>query len=270
MERFSIFSDGGGEKGSSAAGSCIVRDGKSGTEYRVAAFLGGATNNESEIFGGLLGFAVVRALAGAGGGAAVRWVSDSEYLLKSATGYINQWQRNGWKTAAKQPVKNQGLWRAYLALSQGITITAEHVYGHNGHPENEACDEACTWVRQNVGKSLRMTEGGIHFDIDAAGFEEGWRLVDGQAILEALRETNPDKTAIENLAEIVGGSVLSGAAADSSGAAAKRAETMLWSRLHGAVKAAEEAAAKIKDPDGAEIGQVLSRLAERAASRLTK
>lgn len=263
MERFLIFSDGGGDKGSNAAAACIVRDRQSGTEHRLAAYLGGATNNESEIFGGLMGFAVLQNVTEGAAGASVRWTSDSEYLLKSATGYINQWQRNGWKTAAKQPVKNQGLWRAYLALSQGISIAPEHVYGHNGHPENEACDSACTWVRRNIGDSARLSEYGIHFDIGVDGYEDGWRLINGQPVLDLLRSDNPDRTAIDELEKIVSG--LPAGISDPAGQA--RAELLLWSRLCDQLKGAEEAAAKIDGADAEEIREALLRMTEQAAGK---
>jgi ribonuclease HI len=266
MERYLIFSDGGGEKGSNAAGACIVRDRQTGAEHRLAAYLGGATNNESEIFGGLMGFAVLRTALGAAAGASIRWVSDSEYLLKSATGYINQWQRNGWKTAAKQPVKNQGLWRTYLYLSQGLSIAPEHVYGHSGHPENEACDSACTWVRQNVGSSVRPNEVGIHFDIGIEGYEDGWRLIDGQALLEKLRDNNPERETIEGLEQLVLG--LPPIVADSNSQG--RAEALQWNKFANALRGAQEAAASLNGDDAEKIRNSLLRMAELAAAKAAR
>ena len=48
---------------------------------------------------------------------------------------------NGWKTASRQPVKNQELWQELHELNQRHTITWIWVKGHNGHPENERCDQ---------------------------------------------------------------------------------------------------------------------------------
>lgn len=173
---FELYSDGGAELGDSAAGACILRGGEK--EYRLVAFMGVGTNNEAEIFSALMGFAAIRALGAKD--VAVHWVSDSEYTLKSATQYIFNWQKNGWKTANRQPVKNQGLWRAYLDLVRGMKITPEHVRGHTGHPENEACDAACNYVRPQ-GVELLAAPG------EGALVDESWILVDGRSILDKIR-----------------------------------------------------------------------------------
>ena len=106
-------------------------------------------------------------------------------MLKSATGYINGWQKNGWKTADKKPVKNQGLWRSYLQLSAGIRVTPQHVRGHTGHEENEACDQACTWARMNGAELARRQAVPVELLIN--GDDENWFAFDGQEFLAALR-----------------------------------------------------------------------------------
>lgn len=195
---FEIFSDGGGERDSSAAGACIVRSVTEGLEAHLVLFLGGATNNEAEICGALCGFSFLQAgflrEAKKGGAVSIRWVSDSEYVLKSATQYIYGWLKNGWKTAGKKPVKNQGLWQAYLALSRGLKITAEHVFGHSGHPENEACDRVSTWTRGN-GESFLIEHG----DASTIPYNGGWLIYDGRAFLQALRSESPDPAAFSAL-----------------------------------------------------------------------
>lgn len=195
---YTLFSDGGGEKSSNSAGAAILET--PSARLQVVTYLGGATNNEAEIIGGLTGFAMLRALSG-GAPAAVRWVCDSEYVLKSATGYINTWRKNGWKTASKQPVKNRALWEAFLILSKGVGITPEHVRGHTGHAENESCDSACTWARMNAEEHLdRHGSGPVE---NAIGDDEpgSWFLIDGRPFLDAMREreTDPDGLDAEEL-----------------------------------------------------------------------
>lgn len=182
MKRVEVYSDGGGERGSTAAGACII-DTKDSKRERYVAALGGATNNESEIFAGLLGLAIAGSKYGE---IEVDWFSDSEYTLKSATNYIINWQRNGWRTANRQAVKNQGLWRAYLSISQKMKIHAHHVRGHSGHPENEECDQISTQIQtmqlngERLAREVTARDGNI------------WRLVDAREALEALRPNEPD------------------------------------------------------------------------------
>ena len=67
--------------------------------------------------------------------------SDSEYVVNAFNkGWIRNWQRNGWKTAAKKPVKNRELWEQMASLTGPLDITFVHVRGHSGDPMNELCD----------------------------------------------------------------------------------------------------------------------------------
>jgi len=67
--------------------------------------------------------------------------TDSEYLRQGITGWINNWKRNGWKTADRKPVKNVDLWQRLDAALAHHKVRWHWVRGHDGHPENERCDE---------------------------------------------------------------------------------------------------------------------------------
>jgi len=190
-----VYSDGGGERGSSAAAACII-DSERGRE-RIVVGLGGATNNESEIFGGLLGITIIAARSG--GSAVIDWYSDSEYTLKSASVYILNWQKNGWRTANRQAVKNLGLWRTYLEAKRNLTIHPHHVRGHSGHPENEECDRICTQV-QGLQLGRKLNPGLI-----TARDGNQWILLDGAQIMEALRDDEPDVLEFINWASDIQG-----------------------------------------------------------------
>ena len=56
------------------------------------------------------------------------------------TGWIDGWKRNGWRTAARKPVKNEDLWRALDEAVQRHDVTWHWVKGHAGHAENERAD----------------------------------------------------------------------------------------------------------------------------------
>ena len=67
--------------------------------------------------------------------------TDSEYLRKGITEWITKWKANGWKTAAKEPVKNADLWRLLDEARQRHKISWHWVKGHAGEAENERADE---------------------------------------------------------------------------------------------------------------------------------
>jgi ribonuclease HI len=67
--------------------------------------------------------------------------TDSRYVMDGLTKWIKGWQKNGWKTAAKQPVKNADLWQALLDAAKPHRIKWLWVKGHAGHPDNERADK---------------------------------------------------------------------------------------------------------------------------------
>lgn len=93
------------------------------------------TNNRMELT------AVIRGLAALSRPSSVELYSDSKYVLDGLKEWLPNWKRRGWKTAGKQPVKNQELWQELDALSSKHRVTFHWVKGHAGHPENERCDE---------------------------------------------------------------------------------------------------------------------------------
>ena len=93
------------------------------------------TNNRMELM------AAISALEALTRPSAITIVTDSAYVKNGVTGWIHGWKRNGWKTAAKKPVKNVELWQRLDAAQQRHSVTWEWVKGHAGHPENERADE---------------------------------------------------------------------------------------------------------------------------------
>ena len=67
--------------------------------------------------------------------------TDSEYVQKGITTWIDNWVRKGWKGANNQPIKNQDLWRELKEEEKRHNIRWEWVRGHAGHIENEKADE---------------------------------------------------------------------------------------------------------------------------------
>jgi ribonuclease HI len=67
--------------------------------------------------------------------------TDSQYVRKGITEWIGNWKKNGWKTAARKPVKNADLWMQLDEARQRHQVDWRWVKGHAGHPENERADE---------------------------------------------------------------------------------------------------------------------------------
>ena len=66
--------------------------------------------------------------------------TDSQYVRKGITEWIRNWKAKGWKTAARNPVKNKDLWVMLDELSQRHSVDWRWVKGHSGHEENERVD----------------------------------------------------------------------------------------------------------------------------------
>ena len=81
---------------------------------------------------------------------------DSQYVKDGITKWIHGWKRNGWKTAAKKPVKNVELWQALDEAIQRHKISWHWVKGHGGHPENERADEL---ARQGIADMKKPAAG---------------------------------------------------------------------------------------------------------------
>ncbi len=71
---------------------------------------------------------------------AVRFFTDSRYVQNGISLWLPGWKRSGWRTKAKQPVKNADLWRTLDTAAAKHRITWKWLKGHAGHGENERCD----------------------------------------------------------------------------------------------------------------------------------
>lgn len=79
----------------------------------------------------------------------VTMITDSEYVKNGITSWIIGWQRNGWRTKEKQPVKNAELWQELLALTNKHEMTWRWTKGHANDAENNRCDELANEAIRN-------------------------------------------------------------------------------------------------------------------------
>lgn len=92
------------------------------------------TNNRMEMM------AAIAALEALKRPSRITITTDSTYLRDGITKWVPGWRRNGWKTAAKQPVKNRDLWERLVTAAARHEVDWQWVRGHDGHPENERAD----------------------------------------------------------------------------------------------------------------------------------
>lgn len=129
-------------------GACSGNPGPGGWGALLVARRGGAVVKERELSGGeaqttnnrMELMAAIAALEALGRPAEVELVTDSSYLRDGITRWLRGWKRNGWRTAAKQPVKNEDLWRRLDAAAARHRVRWSWVKGHAGHEENERAD----------------------------------------------------------------------------------------------------------------------------------
>jgi ribonuclease HI len=128
-----IFSD-GACKGNPGVGGwgAILRVGE--TEKELFGGEADTTNNRMELK------AVIEALAALSRPCDVVVHTDSQYVQKGISEWIHGWKAKGWKTAARQPVKNDDLWKQLDQLAARHKVDWRWVRGHSGHVENERAD----------------------------------------------------------------------------------------------------------------------------------
>lgn len=128
-----IFTDGAckGNPGPGGWGA-VIRAGAS--EKELSGGEANSTNNRMEMT------AAIEALKALKRPCKVILTTDSVYVRDGITKWVHGWQRNGWKTADRKPVKNVELWQALVAAAAPHTVEWRWVKGHAGHPENERAD----------------------------------------------------------------------------------------------------------------------------------
>jgi len=133
-ERVQIFTDGACSGNPGPGGWGVVLRWK-GIEKEMSGGERETTNNRMEMM------AAIKALESLKRTVPVDLYTDSTYVRDGITKWLPGWKSNGWKTAAKKPVKNQDLWQRLEAAIQDHDIAWHWVKGHAGHPENERADK---------------------------------------------------------------------------------------------------------------------------------
>lgn len=129
-----IFSDGAcsGNPGPGGWGTLLRWDGHT---RELSGYEAQTTNNRMEMMAAIAGLEALKRPCRA------RVTTDSQYLYKGITEWIHGWRKKGWKNSKKEEVANRDLWERLLELTSKHQVEWHWVRGHNGHPENERCDE---------------------------------------------------------------------------------------------------------------------------------
>ena len=133
MKRVDIFTDGAcsGNPGPGGWGA-VLRSGEH--EKELCGGERDSTNNRMELT------AAIEALEALTEPCQVTLTTDSTYVRDGITRWLANWKQNGWRTAAKKPVKNQELWQKLDRQASRHDVTWKWVKGHSGHPDNERAD----------------------------------------------------------------------------------------------------------------------------------
>jgi ribonuclease HI len=134
MKKVIIFSDGGchGNPGP-GAWAAVLQYGKHVRE--ITGGIAATTNNRMELMAAIESLNLLKETCD------IDFHTDSEYVRNGITQWLTGWKRNGWRTAAKKPVKNADLWQQLEAANARHTVRWHWVKGHAGNDLNERCDE---------------------------------------------------------------------------------------------------------------------------------
>ena len=142
--RLEIFTD----------GACLGNPGRGGwaallrwgqTEKLLSGAEPDTTNNRMELM------AAIAALEALTRPCTAQLTTDSQYVMRGVQEWLTQWRANGWRTANRQPVKNQDLWQRLDTACSSHQIQWRWVRGHTGHAENERVDAAARAAAEALG-----------------------------------------------------------------------------------------------------------------------
>ncbi|WP_439653238.1 ribonuclease HI [Pseudomaricurvus albidus] len=134
MKQIEMFTDGAckGNPGPGGWGA-LLRYGD--VEKKLCGGEANTTNNRMELMAAIEGLKALKESC------EVHLTTDSQYVRQGITSWMHGWKKNGWKTSARKPVKNEDLWRLLDEQVNRHNVKWFWVKGHSGHRENEIADE---------------------------------------------------------------------------------------------------------------------------------
>jgi len=135
---YSIYTDGAcsGNPGPGGWGAVIFNKDKK--QKNISGKIGNTTNNRMELMAPIMALKKIRI------NSQIIIYTDSTYVKNGITNWIKKWEKNGWLSANKKPVKNKDLWLELNSLCLKRTITWKWVKGHSNNKYNNLADELAT------------------------------------------------------------------------------------------------------------------------------
>jgi len=142
-----VFTDGGcrGNPGPGGWGA-LLRFGKH--EKQIYGYEEETTNNRMELM------AAIRSLEVLNRECLIELTTDSQYVRKGITEWMESWKKRGWKTAAKKPVKNKDLWMRLDEAVRQHKVQWHWIKGHSGHEGNERADDLANRAMDEKGGNI--------------------------------------------------------------------------------------------------------------------
>lgn len=143
MKHIDMYTDGAcsGNPGPGGWGVVLLYQ---GNKKELSGYQPETTNNRMELFAAIQGLAALREPC------EVTLYSDSSYLINAfEKHWLDNWQRNGWKTSSKSPVENQDLWKLLLLHVKNHRVRFVKVKGHSDNAYNNRCDEMAVAAIRN-------------------------------------------------------------------------------------------------------------------------
>ena len=149
-DKITIYTDGAARGNPGPAGwAAVFLVGKE--TFEIGGNTAHATNNQMELTGPIeaLKYLNKKNITGE-----IEIVSDSKYVILGITEWIPNWQKNGWRNAAKKPVVNRELWEELYKLTQELKPKWTYVKGHDENKYNNRADEIATGLAG--GESIQL------------------------------------------------------------------------------------------------------------------
>ena len=140
---YMIYTDGAcsGNPGPGGWGAVILDE--KNNETNISGEEKSTTNNRMELMAPIMALRKVKEAS------KITIYTDSTYLKNGITTWIKNWEKNGWMSANKKPVKNKDLWIALNKLSKEQVVSWKWVKAHAGNKYNEIADKLATTAIKN-------------------------------------------------------------------------------------------------------------------------
>ncbi len=150
MKQVTVYTDGACSGNPGPGGFCAILVYQN-REKQISGGEGITTNNRMELS------AVILALEALREPCRVEIVSDSRYVVDAVEkGWLDSWQKRGWKKADRSPVSNVDLWERLVPLLKQHQVVFTWIRGHAGHPYNERCDQAAVREAQRFAEEANL------------------------------------------------------------------------------------------------------------------